>query len=248
MRPRPRSWPPGCEAADAALRRMLGAAVDSDEMAAAADLARRAAERAGRRTEGRPLFAAHAGLPWPDHPPWCCGTPRPCCVSSGATVTSPRWSSTISIRWRRWSCTWPPASCPWRSSGAPGGGPTASGRPAWTGWWPGGWSTGWRPPRPAPVPSVAHATGGGPPRGHRGRDRPLGRLRLRGAGRDGMCRAPEAGPAVQPGGGGRGRLRVLTSARRTGTPGREAAPGYPSGHGEPNEATRPLGDLDVLEL
>jgi hypothetical protein len=56
------------EAADAALTRMLGAAVDSPEMARAAVLARRAAERAATGYEGRPLFAAHAGLPWPDAP------------------------------------------------------------------------------------------------------------------------------------------------------------------------------------
>ena len=56
------------EAADAALRRMLGAAVDSPEMVRAAGLARRAAERATQRYEGRPLFAAHAGLPWPGSP------------------------------------------------------------------------------------------------------------------------------------------------------------------------------------
>ncbi len=37
-------------------------------MERAADLARRAAERAAKRYEGRPLFAAHAGLPWPDPP------------------------------------------------------------------------------------------------------------------------------------------------------------------------------------
>ena len=54
------------DAADAALRRMLGAAVDSPEMVRAASLARRAAERAAQRYEGRPLFAAHAGLPWPE--------------------------------------------------------------------------------------------------------------------------------------------------------------------------------------
>ena len=55
-------------AADAALRRMLGDAVGSAEMARAAEMARRAAERAGERYEGRPLFAGHAGLPWPDEP------------------------------------------------------------------------------------------------------------------------------------------------------------------------------------
>ena len=57
------------DAADAALRRMLGPAVDSAEMAKAAGLARSAAERAALdATQGRPLFAAHAGLPWPDSP------------------------------------------------------------------------------------------------------------------------------------------------------------------------------------
>jgi hypothetical protein len=55
-------------AADVALRRMLGEAVTAPEMGRAAALARRAAEEAGRRYEGRPLFAAHAGLPWPDAP------------------------------------------------------------------------------------------------------------------------------------------------------------------------------------
>jgi len=56
------------EAADTALRRMLGDAVSAPEMERAAALARRAAERAAERYEGRPLFAAHAGLPWPDPP------------------------------------------------------------------------------------------------------------------------------------------------------------------------------------
>jgi hypothetical protein len=56
------------QAADGALRRMLGGAVDSPEMVRAAGLARRAAERAALRYEGRPLFAAHAGLAWPEPP------------------------------------------------------------------------------------------------------------------------------------------------------------------------------------
>jgi helix-turn-helix protein len=55
------------EVADEALRRMLGDAVESAEMARAAELARTAAEVACRRPEGRPLFAGHAALPWP-HP------------------------------------------------------------------------------------------------------------------------------------------------------------------------------------
>jgi hypothetical protein len=54
------------EAADVALRRMLGDAIGSPEMTQAAGLARQAAERASRRYEGRPLFAAHAGLSWPE--------------------------------------------------------------------------------------------------------------------------------------------------------------------------------------
>ena len=56
------------DAADAALRRMLGDAVDTPEMERAASLARLAAERAGGRPEGRPLFAAHSGLAWPEPP------------------------------------------------------------------------------------------------------------------------------------------------------------------------------------
>jgi hypothetical protein len=55
-------------AADTALRRMLGVTVDGPEMARASELARRAAGRAAQRYEGRPLFAAHAGLPWPESP------------------------------------------------------------------------------------------------------------------------------------------------------------------------------------
>jgi len=55
-------------AADAALRRMLGDAVTSDEMIAASQLARSAALSACDRLEGRPLFAAHADLTWPDDP------------------------------------------------------------------------------------------------------------------------------------------------------------------------------------
>ena len=53
-------------AADAALRRMLGDLVDDPRLPEAAALARTAAEAC--RPEGRPLHAAHAGLPWPDEP------------------------------------------------------------------------------------------------------------------------------------------------------------------------------------
>lgn len=55
-------------AADAALRRFLGDAVSSPEMAEAAALARRAAETATEHLDGRPLAAGHASLPWPDVP------------------------------------------------------------------------------------------------------------------------------------------------------------------------------------
>lgn len=52
--------------ADAALRRLLGDAVASDEMAEAAALAREATTAAD--IVGRPLYAAHAALPWPEPP------------------------------------------------------------------------------------------------------------------------------------------------------------------------------------
>lgn len=54
------------DAADAALRRGLGDAIGSVEVARAAELARIAALAAAERPEGRPLFAGHAALPWPD--------------------------------------------------------------------------------------------------------------------------------------------------------------------------------------
>jgi hypothetical protein len=52
--------------ADAALRRLLGDQIASPEVAEAAQLARTAAE--GCEVAGRPLFAAHAALPWPEQP------------------------------------------------------------------------------------------------------------------------------------------------------------------------------------
>jgi hypothetical protein len=54
--------------ADGALRRALGAAVDSPEMIEAARLATTAATAALGHLPGRPLFAAHATLDWPDQP------------------------------------------------------------------------------------------------------------------------------------------------------------------------------------
>lgn len=53
-------------AADRALRRTLGDAVGSEEMVEAAGLARQAAQAATQCCPGRPLFAAHAALDWPD--------------------------------------------------------------------------------------------------------------------------------------------------------------------------------------
>ncbi len=56
-------------AVDAALTRGLGAEVlASGELAEAASLARRAAEASTAWPQGRPLFAAHAELPWPEVP------------------------------------------------------------------------------------------------------------------------------------------------------------------------------------
>ena len=55
-------------AAGEALRNRLGEQGTSVEVEEAATLARRAAEAACERPEGRPLFAGHASLPWPDDP------------------------------------------------------------------------------------------------------------------------------------------------------------------------------------
>lgn len=56
------------EAVDLSLRQAWGDAVGGPELRAAAGLARRVAERACERPQGRPLFGAHAALPWPDAP------------------------------------------------------------------------------------------------------------------------------------------------------------------------------------
>jgi hypothetical protein len=55
-------------AVDGGLRRVLGEAVGSPDMARAAELLRIAAEHACERPQGRPLFAAHASLDWPEQP------------------------------------------------------------------------------------------------------------------------------------------------------------------------------------
>src|SRR5688572_5353831 len=51
---------------DAALRRAVGAPLDDAPVTRAAGLARTAADAC--TAAGRPLYAAHAGLGWPDHP------------------------------------------------------------------------------------------------------------------------------------------------------------------------------------
>lgn len=55
------------DGADRALRRAFGdELLASSQLAEAAELARRAALAACEHPEGRPLFAGHAALPWPD--------------------------------------------------------------------------------------------------------------------------------------------------------------------------------------
>ena len=54
------------DAIDGGLRRLLGEVVGSAEVARAAELARVAAD--GCTVPGRPLYAGHATLPWPDEP------------------------------------------------------------------------------------------------------------------------------------------------------------------------------------
>jgi hypothetical protein len=55
-------------AAEEALRARVGDLASGPALEEAALLARRAAEAAAQSPEGRPLFAAHASLPWPDDP------------------------------------------------------------------------------------------------------------------------------------------------------------------------------------
>jgi hypothetical protein len=55
-------------AVDRSLRQAWGDDVASPQVREAAAMARRAAERACDRPQGRPLFAGHAALPWPDAP------------------------------------------------------------------------------------------------------------------------------------------------------------------------------------
>lgn len=55
-------------AADRMLRRTLGELAESPDVDEASVLARRAAEAAMPHVSGKPLFAGHASLPWPDDP------------------------------------------------------------------------------------------------------------------------------------------------------------------------------------
>ena len=55
-------------AADRMLRRFAPEAIGSPEIVEASELARAAALLACERPEGRPLFAGHVSLPWPDEP------------------------------------------------------------------------------------------------------------------------------------------------------------------------------------
>ena len=55
-------------AADRMIRRIAPEFIESPDVIEAADLARAAAHAACLRTEGRPLFAGHAALPWPEEP------------------------------------------------------------------------------------------------------------------------------------------------------------------------------------
>ncbi len=56
------------DAAGAMLRRLLGDQAEGPHIEEAAELARRAALDASERPEGRPLFAGHVSLEWPDDP------------------------------------------------------------------------------------------------------------------------------------------------------------------------------------
>jgi len=55
-------------AADRMFPRLVAEPLDDASMTRAVELARAAAERACEMPEGRPLFAGHASLPWPDEP------------------------------------------------------------------------------------------------------------------------------------------------------------------------------------
>ena len=56
------------DGADRALRRAFGPEIDAPELSEVAAIARTAALAASEQLEGRPLFAGHAALPWPEPP------------------------------------------------------------------------------------------------------------------------------------------------------------------------------------
>ena len=77
-------------AADAALRRMLGDAVDSAEMARAAEPGPQSGRARRRTVRGpTPVRRATPASPGRTNRTSCSGTPRPCSASSGVTATSP---------------------------------------------------------------------------------------------------------------------------------------------------------------
>ena len=55
-------------AADRMIRRLAGDHLDAAEIVEAASLARAVADAASASPEGRPLFAGHASVPWPEEP------------------------------------------------------------------------------------------------------------------------------------------------------------------------------------
>ncbi len=197
-------------AADAALRRMLGDAVRSAEMARAAELARRAAERGGERYEGRPLFAGHAGLPWPDEPHlvlWHAQTLLREFRGDGHVATllqrgiTPVEALVLHVASGEVPFPFSRDTRGWSSDQWTTGTESARDR---------GWladsrgdddSSGTARPQPA-----RH----GIATGDRGHHRPTGDLAVRGARRRSLRRAPHTRTPFQQGGGGRGRSRILT--------------------------------------
>ncbi len=92
-------------AVDAAFRRLLGdEVVSSDDMRRAAELARLAAEEAGRpgggTTAGRRPRRCRLAAP---RRTWCSGTPSRSCASTAATATSRSSSCGGCPVWRPWS-------------------------------------------------------------------------------------------------------------------------------------------------
>jgi Helix-turn-helix family len=74
-----------------ALPRVLGEQLSgSTEVARAATLLRGVAESTPN-ADGRPLYAGHAELPWPDTPSSHFGMRSRCYVNTAATAISPRW-------------------------------------------------------------------------------------------------------------------------------------------------------------